>query len=41
MGKFKLNKELFNIKDLCEEVIDLQRLNADVNGIDINLKINL
>lgn len=41
MGKFKCNKELFNIKDICEEVIDLQRLNADVKDIQLNLKINL
>ena len=39
MGKLKLNKKLFNIKDICEEVVELQKLNADFKEIKINIDI--
>ena len=41
MGKFNLRKEEFNVKEIFDEIIELQSLNADVKGIKIVLKLNL
>ena len=41
MGKFTLRKEEFNVKEIFDEIIELQRLNADVKGIKIALILNI
>ena len=40
MGKFTLRKEETKVKKLFEEIIELQKLNSDVKGIKIVLKLN-